>query len=381
VARAYTWEELSRATARRQFPKLRGRGTEAVADLFQRVGPIQSQVARSPFVTVSSRLPGATHAAVSEAYESLRIVRGSSLRGTVHTSVRDQHRLLDAVTRRSTEKGWRRNLKLQRTTVADIQAGIEDFARDEWRTPEQLREHLVGWLREHEGPAAADAAATTGVGRAFAHLHSGLVRKPLDGRPWDRQSAPGYRTASVVLGDEPRERLDSVTALVDLTRQHLRAFGPATRRDIAWWTGEGLTAVDAAIAALVGELTSRPGPDGQTYHDLADAPTGGHADPGVRLLPEYDAVVVGYDPKSRDRFLDPAHLPRIWMSANGLFSPGVLSGGRLVAAWKLAADRSRRRIDVEMFPGVPRLTEDDLADQVAALEAALAIEVDDVAIR
>jgi winged helix DNA-binding protein len=384
MARAYTWEALAHATCRRQFPRVRGRGAAAVVDLVERVGPIQSQVARSPFVTASSRVPGVAHGAVTEAYESLGIVRGSNLRGTVHTSAVPHHRLLDAVTRHAMEKGWRRHLKLDRSTVADVQEGIEDFAQAEWRTPGQLREHLVAWLSEHEGSSAADAAATTGVGRAFAHVHSGLIRRPLGDGAWDRQTAPCYRTASEVLGEERRIGLDPAEALVALTRQHLRAFGPANRRDIAWWTGEGLTAVDAALATLADELTQRPGPGGQTYYDLVDAPTGGHADPGVRLLPEYDALIVGYDPKSRDRFLDPAHLPQIWMSANGMFSASVLADGQLAAAWKIVADgaaRARSRIEVEMFPGVRRLRETDLADQVEALESVLGIEIADVAIR
>jgi hypothetical protein len=381
VARAYTWESLARTTARRQFPRIRGRGPASVVDLVARVGPIQSQVARAPFVTVSSRLPGATHSAVTQAYESLAIVRGSNLRGTVHTSARAQHRVLDAVTRRAMRTSWQRHLKLERTTVAEVQAGIEQFARGQWRTPDELRDHLVEWLREHEGAAAADAAATTGVGRAFAHIHSGLVRRPLGDGAWDRQAAPGYRTACDLLEEPSRAEIDPAAALVDLTRQHLRAFGPANRRDVAWWTGEGLGAVDAALDLLGGELTQRRGPDGQTYYDLVDVPAGGSSDPGVRLLPEFDAAVVGYDPKSRDRFLDPDHLPRIWTSQNGMFSAGVLVDCRLAAAWRLVADKARRRIEVEMFPGKRRLDESDLADQVAALEAALAIEVSDVAIR
>jgi DNA glycosylase AlkZ-like len=381
MARAYTWIGLAQATLRRQFPRIRGRGQAAVVELVGRVGPIQSQMARSPFVTVSSRLPGATRTAVAAAYESLEIVRGSSLRGTVHTSVRAQHRVLDAVTRHAMANGWRRALRLDRSSTADVQAGIEDFAADGWRTPEELREHLVGWLAEHEGKSAADAAATSGVGRAFAHVHSGLIRRPLGAGAWDRQSAPGYRTASAALGETARDDLDPAGALVALTRQHLRAFGPANRRDVAWWTGEGLTAVDAALAALADELTQRPGPDGQLFYDLAELPAGSSAELGVRLLPEYDAVVVGYDPTSRDRFLDPDHLPQIWASANGVFSAGVLAEGRLVAAWKLVADRRRRRIEVARFPGVGRLAESDLADQVAALEAVLEIEIGDVSIR
>jgi hypothetical protein len=381
VTRPYTWEGLARATLPRQFPRIRGRGPAAVVELVGRVGPIQSQVARSPFVAASARLPGAAHAAVTEAYESLGIVRGSNLRGTVHTSARGQHRDLDAVTRHAMATGWRRQLRLDRASVADVQGGIEDFARDEWRAPEELRAHLVEWLAEHESAAAADAAATSGVGRAFAHLHSGLVRRPLGEGRWDRQAAPGYRTASAVLGEPPRRDLDFAAGMADLARQHLRAFGPASRHDVAWWTGAGLTAVDAAFAALGDELVRRPGPDGRTYVDLAEPPSGGLADPGVRLLPEYDAVVVGYDPKSRDRFLDPEHLPQIWMSANGMFSSGVLADGRLAAAWKLVADRSGHRIEVAMFPGVAALAESDLADQARALEAVLDVEVSDVAIR
>jgi hypothetical protein len=380
MARAYTWEVLARATARRQFPRIRGRDAAAIVELVERVGPIQSQVARSPFITVSSRLPGATHAAVTDAYESLAIVRGSTLRGTVHTSTQSQHRMLDGVTRRAMQKGWRTHLKLARTSVADDQAGIEEFARDEWRTPEELRAHLVAWLREHEGDAAADVAAATGVGRAFAHVHSGLIRRPLGDGAWDRQGAPGYRTAAALTGWSGGG-LDADLTLVAVTRQHLSSFGPANRRDVAWWTGERLTAVDAALTALADELTARPGPDGQTYYDLADLAAGGDADPGVRLLPEYDAAVVGYDPKSRDRFLDPEHLPRIWASANGMFSASVLVDARLAAAWKLVTEKSRRRIQVETFPGRRRLTEADLAGQVAALETALAVEIDDVAIR
>jgi hypothetical protein len=381
MARAYTWDTLARATCRRQFPRIRGRGAPAVVELVERVGPIQSQVARSPFVTVSSRLPGATREAVTEAYESLGVVRGSNLRGTVHTSASSHHGLLDAVTRHAMEKGWRRHLKLERASVADVQAGIEDFARSGWRTPDELREHLIAWLGEHEGTSAAHAAATTGVGRAFAHVHSGLLRRPLGDGAWDRQAAPGYRTASEVLGEASRADLDPAGALVALTRQHLRAFGPANRRDVAWWTGDGLTAVDAVLAKLADELTCRLGPDGQSYYDLADPPAGGQADPGVRLLPEYDALVVGYDPKSRDRFLDPEHLPQIRMSANGMFSASVLADGRLAAAWKLVAEKARHRIEIEMFPGVRRLAESDLAGQVVALEKALDITIADVAIR
>ncbi|MEP6665130.1 MAG: crosslink repair DNA glycosylase YcaQ family protein [Nocardioidaceae bacterium] len=377
----YTWEGLASSTLRRQFPRIRGRGTAAVVELVRRVGPIQSQVARSPFVTVSSRLPGATYDAITAAYESFDVVRGSNVRGTVHTCVREHHPLLDTITRRSQAMGWRRNLKLEKNTVADVQAGIEDFATGEWRTPDELRAHLVSWLESRDGPDVAELARTTGIGRAFAHVHSAMIRRPMGDGGWDRQSAPVYRVAAAVLGVARSPWLaDPDAALVALTRQHLTAYGPANRRDIAWWSGEGLRNVDAALATLADELTGRPGPDGQIYYDLLDAPKGGGADVGVRLVAEFDALVVAYDPKTRDRFLDPDHLPHVWLQQNGTFSSAVLSEGRLSGSWKFDGTVGERRIEVRMFPGRRRLQESDLADQVNALEKALAIDVSDVTV-
>jgi hypothetical protein len=345
------------------------------------VGPIQSQVARSPFVTVSSRLPGASYADIVAAYVSLDLVRGSNLRGTVHTCVVGQHPLLDAITRRTLANVWRRSLRLTRVSVDDVRAEMERYATGEWRTPDELRRHLTGWLSEHDGAAAVEASTVNGQGRAMAHVHSALLRRPLGDGGWERQAAPGYRLGAELLGVSAPPWLDDPDgALVELTRIHLAAFGPANRRDVAWWTGEGLRNVDKALDSLGDELTARPGPDGQAYYDLADAPSSGKGDPGVRLVPEYDALVVGYDPKTRDRFLDSAHLPSLWLTANGSFSAAVLAGGQLSASWRLVGAGPQRAIEIVMFPGRPTLSESDVADQAAALQKALDIRVTGVRI-
>lgn len=179
----------------------------------------------------------------------------------------------------------------------------------------------------------------------------------------------------------PSQLLDDPdAALLAITRMHLAAYGPANRRDVAWWSGAGLRDVDRAIVELGDELTKRDGPDGVVYYDLAEPPGNGRGDPGVRLLPEYDALVVGYDPRTRDRFLDPEHVRYFWLMGNGSFSSVVLDRGRLTASWKLAGSATSRRIDVRMFPGQRPLAESDLADQVVALEAALEIQVAEISI-
>ena len=94
-------DQLRRRTLSRQFPTIAGHGPAAIVDLFWRLGPIQSQVPRAPFLTISSRLPGVTYDTVCELFESHQLVKTSNIRGTVHSSVPEQFGWLDAVARRT----------------------------------------------------------------------------------------------------------------------------------------------------------------------------------------------------------------------------------------------------------------------------------------
>lgn len=376
VTRPYGWDELARATLRRQFPAVRGHGPDAVVDLVDRVGPVQSQVARSPFVAASSRLPGVGHDAVVQAYESHRLLRGTSVRGTVHTGTVAQHELLDAVSRPTLAAWWQRGLGLTPDQAVAVRASVEAFATGAWRTPDELRGHLADRLRALGHPQADELDS---FARGLAHGHGALVRRPATGAAWDRQTAPVYRQAAELLG-RPRDAVvaDPGAALVELVRCHVRWFGPSSRRDVAWFTGDRLTDVDAAVAALGEELVGRAGPDGETYLDLAEGVPDGDPDPGTRLLPEFDGLLMGRDSKRRQRFVDDAHLPWYWTRGNGLFASVLLHDGRLRGSWRFDGSGRRRAVDVRVFPGEPLVAEADLADQVRALEAVLMIEVHDV---
>ena len=175
MSRPYTLAQLRRATLRRQFPRVRGRGPKAVAELVGRIGPIQSQAPRAPFVGIASRLPGVGHAAIVEAFESYDIVKGSNIRGTVHVSTREHFPLLDAVTRRTSEPGWRSVLGLRPDAVGTVRAEIVRWIGDEWRIESDLTAHLTEWLGEHESAESA-ALSTETSGRFLLRGYSALIR-------------------------------------------------------------------------------------------------------------------------------------------------------------------------------------------------------------
>ncbi len=365
----YSWEDLAARALARQFPDVPGRDVNSVAQAVHLIGPIQAQTARSPFLGLAARIPGVTLATISSAYDEHRIVRGSNIRGTVHTSTPEDHPLLEVATRIGQRTTWQRTMKLERTTLEDVWAGIEEFARDDWRTPAELSTHLSAWLQDHD-PRAAPTLDNQ-AGRYFGFGHGGLIRRPLKGG-WQAQGAPGYRAASAVLGDRRAILADPEGSMDALVLRHIASYGPASRQDLAWWTGVGLRVVDASLERLADELGDDTGPDGRTYHDIAGGPPP-QVPRGVRLLPEFDALFCGYDPKARARVVTPEHHGRLWIQGNGLIPALLLVDGRVTGHWRLPGSGSRRPCEVTWFSGTRRPTKSELAESLAAVEAAYAV--------
>lgn len=371
MSRPLTPERLAAMTLRRQFPTIRGRGESAVLELYRRLGPVQTQVPRAAFLFVASRLPGVGHDDVVACFERHELVKASTLRGTVHSSTRTQHAWLAAVSRRARDPLLRTRLRLSRRTPADVVSVVEDYASS-WRERDAIVTHVRDWLAAHE--SSRSAAFTGAMPANLLWGHPELLRRPPD-RRWHTRTDTLHRVASSLYESVQVEPAEARRALV---RQHLGAYGPATRRDVAWWMGERLTDVDAAVDALGDEVVRYDGTDGLTYLDLAEPPGGGLADPGVRLLPEYDGLLLGYQGAGRLRFVDEAGLERLWGRVNGVFSPVVLHHGRLVGTWRTVAGGGRTDLEVTPFERGQATAEDELADAAAATGVALGSPVGDV---
>jgi hypothetical protein len=373
--RRLTDYQLRVRTLRRQFPAIRGRGPAAVVELFQRLGPIQSQVPRAPFLTISSRLPGVSYETVCALFEAHRLLKTSNIRGTVHTSVPEQFAWLDAVARRSRATQLRSVLKLRQVTPEQLAAEIEGFASNDWTARSEIVSHARAWLAQRETGGTAEVPNV--LSDSLLWGHSGLLRRPRDTR-WDKRTDMFHQRARSLLPDLPE--WDFAEALPELVRVHLGSYGPALREDLAFFFAVGLAAVDDAVRRLGDEIVRLPGPNDKDYLDLAEPPRGGTPDLGLRLLPEFDGLLVGYHGRNRTRFLTEHQLPKVWAKVNGLFSPVVLYDGRLVASWKTITKGSRTDIEVTMLDPHPVLADDLFADAVAATERVLDLKITDLRI-
>lgn len=336
---------------------------------------MQSQVPRAPFLAASSRLPGVSYATVARLFDDHHLVKASLLRGTVHTTTATAYAAVDAVSRATRARSLGRALGLTTVSPDDVTAEIERFCADGWRSRDEVVTHVRGWLAEAD-PGATAAIGATAVDN-FLWGHSGLLRRPADGA-WEKRTDTYRRTARTVIDSG---ELAIGDALPPLVARHLAAYGPVLREDLVFFFGASISAINAAVAALGARVVRLPGPDREDYLDLAEPPLAGEEEPGVRLLPEFDGLLLGFAGRNRTRFVNEQQLGLIWAKVNGLFAPIVLHEGRVVATWKTVGSRERTLVEVTMVPPYAPLRSDLLDRPVADTAHALDLRVVDVAVR
>ncbi|WP_162606380.1 winged helix DNA-binding domain-containing protein [Jiangella asiatica] len=87
--------------------------------------------------------------------------------------------------------------------------------------------------------------------------------------------------------------LDREAALAELTRRYFTSHGPATAKDIAWWSS--LTMSDIATGlSLAGDALESIDVDGATYWFAPGPAVPPVRSPAVHLLQAYDEYIVGY---------------------------------------------------------------------------------------
>lgn len=324
---------------------------------------------------MASRLPGVTCDAITAVFEAYDVVKASNLRGTVHTSTAEHHGWVAAVSAGPRDRMIANHLALDGVTPHEVTDEIERYAHGEWCERKDLVAHMWAWL-DQRGSGHRNGAKSNTMTDSFFWGHAKLVRRPRD-TAWERRTDVYHQSAATVFGDHHEVAADE--AIEHLVRGHLSAYGPATRRDIAWWMGSTLTPVDQAIGRLDDELVRYDTESRDPLLDLAEPPRGG-SDPGVRLLPEFDGMILGYAPANRDRFAHLEHIDRLFARENGLMSPAVLRDGRIVATWQLRPKGKQAVIEVETLPAFASVREDEIAGPVGDVEAALSIDVADVRI-
>jgi hypothetical protein len=340
VERTLTLRELNRATLARQL--LLQRRRMPLAHALERVAGLQAQWAPATYVGLWTRVEGFARATLEQALLQRRVVRAVLMRGTIHLVSLADYALFSAAVG---PPPW---LRPEAAAAAEgLHDAIRAFGREP-RTRAEIKDYLA---REH----GVDSATADTLWYAL-RTRDRLTHAPESGF-WKQAGLTRY----VVVQCDPA---DPETARVELVRRYLAAFGPATRADIAEWSGLRVREIEPAVAALESLRRFRD-ERGRELVDLPRAPRPPADTPApVRFLPRFDNLVLSH--RDRNRVIADEH--RGAVIEGGWVKSTFLVDGFVAGVWEV----ERGRVVFEPFAPLPRTVRRDADDEARRLEAWIA---------
>jgi hypothetical protein len=316
-----------------------------LTDAIERIGGLQTQYAPSGYVGLWTRLAGFQRDDLTAALEERSVIQATLMRTTIHVvSRREFWRFAMGV--RQARRAWA--LRLGPVHAA---GGANDEATL-LAGADAIRQALV------DGPRTVRELGD--LGRGFVGnlgLWVDLVRVPPSGT-WERRRADRLELAERWVGPPDATEEEGLTHLVGA---YLRAFGPATWKDIATWAGIPVT--DARRGGESLDLRTFRDEADHMLVDVRDEPI---ADPGVaapvRFLPHWDATLLVH--ARRTGILPERHRPTIFHTRNPFSVGTVLVDGRVAATWSLRD----HRIEVTELEPIGRRDREAVEGERQALE-------------
>jgi winged helix DNA-binding protein len=339
--RTLTRRELNRALLARQL--LLERGRTPLPRALERVAGIQAQYAPSMYIGLWSRLEGLERQALTEALVERAVVQATLMRTTIHLVSREDYWPFALATRAVRRAHWLRTRP--EPTSAAAMAGAARTVRGRLSGGRELKR--------------AEIEALVGKSRALGSgLWVDLVRAPPSGT-WERRRADLFALAEDWIGPPAVGVAEGSEHLV---RRYLAGFGPASRKDVASFTGIALTALDTILARL--ELRRFASEDGDELLDVPGGPLPGRDTPAPpRFLPTWDATLLTH--ARRTGILSEEHRPKLFSSKTPHSFPSFLVDGAVAGTWRY----ERGEIALSPFAPLDAADERALRDEAERLAA------------
>ena len=342
---------LLRLRAQRLLP---GAEADSVAEAARACLTIQAQDPPAAALAVRTRTRGLTADQVRAQAARADVVRAWLMRNTIHLFAAD-------------DLAWMRPLLAERPLRPAMnrfeQLGM-DHAAVEGKL-DLLRERLSrGPLPRAEARELLISSGLEpgeGSSRIYWMMHVAALRGVL-------AVSPALDQKQNFITPAPDEPLDRDEGYARLAARFLRAYGPATPRDLAYWAKCSVT--DARLgfeaAGELVEVRTERGPMSALPGTLEAPPaTDG---PVVRLLPVWENYLLGYE----DR--EPA-VPKPHDRLPGAGKPAATADGRSFGHWRIERADGSIQVVVEPFTArLPKGVRPDLEAEAADIGRFLGVE-------
>jgi len=343
--RVLTQPELNRALLARQL--LLERVRLPIPRALERMCGLQDQYAPSGYIGLWTRLDGFHRADLTHALERRAVIQATLMRATIHLVSRRDFWPITTAIDEPLREWWFRATK--RRPEEDRLRAIDARGRS-------LLAH--GPKRKKEILESLGISASDFVGVGF---WTPLVRVPPSGT-WENRRADLYGLAEEWVG--PRDSTaDEGRAL--LIRRYHAAFGPASRSDVATFTGLPLTTIDEVTERL--PLRTFETDNGDKLLDVRGAPLPpADISAPVRFLPTFDATMLVH--ARRTQILPERYRPLIFSTKTPQSIGTFLVDGQVAGTWRSEGGR----VTPSPFEPLPRTVRREVEQEAAALAAFIA---------
>ena len=218
------------------------------------------------------------------------------------------------------------------------------------KTLSRCEDAVVSALQGGDHLTRADIAGVldeAGIERAGQRLPHILIHCELESLICSGRLAGKQQTYALLEERAPaRGSLDPEDSMAELVRRYLRSHGPATVRDMRWWSGLTVRDIKDTLHLLGSEVSSEAH-EGLTFWSMNED---GRPPPmrGAHLLQMLDEIFVGYS-ESR-HFSDPrAREARTAWSERGQPAANILLRGRVAGHWKRTADKKVMSVELLLY--------------------------------
>jgi len=307
-------------------------------------------------------------------FEEHSLVRSWLMRDTVHIIPASRLELYRAALKRPLMTEWNR---------WTVKTGKKE-SPEEWEplyplVLERLEEHhlTMSELLEEMGWSGQDDKGT--LSRLVREMSlQGLLCHAASSGPWYHNTEHAFARVDRWLPGSVEAPPERGEALTELARGYLRSYGPATVSDFAYWSGVKVRDAQPAFEAIAGS-TEEVSITGQRRkylvlkEDMAQLCGTEDLSIHVRLLPQFDALVMGH--RDKTRFIDPSHKSDIFLPRAGIAAT-ILLDGMVTGIWKIRKQKKNWRIELSPFRNLSEEEYEAINLEVESLHHFTGFEID-----
>ena len=326
----------------------------APGDVVRWFGAMQAQDFGPAKWSLGQRLPGTTDAEVQRAFDAGLLLRTHLLRPTWHFVTPDDIRWLLRLTRPRVHAA---------NAYAYRRAGLDDHALA--KAHDLLAEALDGGAhltrKELAGVLGGAGLPTAGFALGYALMHA-----ELDGLICSGAMRGKHHTYTLLERRvPPAPARDPDEALANLVTRYFTSHGPATAKDLRWWSSLTLRDIARGVE-LAGDRLRHELVDGVSYWSGWQK-TAAMPSPTVHLVQAYDEYVVAF--AESKYVLDVSGAARALPPGTALPNGVVLLDGQVAGRWKRTSTRDTLVVKAVLHRAFSP-AEADALDSDAARQAA-----------